>query len=203
MPGWAAPVGLYRLPAGWEPIEPPAFRATRGELLAYRGWLVAELERRRAPLALAGHSMGGALAILAAADRPELIEKLILLSPAGLPLRKRMRASVVTFAGQIARGCYPATELVRATATVLAAPLSAVRLARTVHALDLAPELERVRSHGIRCTVIGCATDELTPPAHCRRMAELLDADYREVDRPEGHIWMISEPGALAGALRP
>jgi len=203
VPGWGATAGLYAagLPEGWEALELPAFRTTRGELTAYRRWLGAELTHRRTPVALAGHSMGGALALLAAVDQPELVEKLILLSPAGLPLRKPLWASTATFVRQAARGCYPAGELSRALLGTASAPRAALRAARSVHDLDLTPELERICAQGIPCTVIGCKSDTLTTSAHCRRLATLLNATYREVDAPEGHIWMIKEPKRLAGEL--
>jgi pimeloyl-ACP methyl ester carboxylesterase len=203
VPGWGATAGLYvaGLPEGWEALELPSFRTTRGELSAYRRWLGAEITRGRTPVALAGHSMGGALALLAAVDQPELLEKLILLSPAGLPVSKPLRASMATFAGQVARGCYPTGELCRALARTATAPRAALRVARSVHDLDLTPELERIRTHRVPCTVVGCASDELTTPAHCRRLATLLNATYREVDASEGHIWMITEPHRLANEL--
>jgi homoserine acetyltransferase len=79
--------------------------------------------------------------------------------------------------------------------------MSALRLARAVQALDLTNELEQIRTHGIRCSVIGCSTDELITPAHCRRLAELLGAGYREVCATGGHIWMITHPELLMAAL--
>lgn len=203
VPGWGATGALYApgLPTNWEALEPPTFRATRGDLRAYRRWLEAELARRRTPVSVAGHSMGGALAVLAAADRPEQIAELILLSPSGLPVTKPIRASLAAFARQIVRGSYPARELCRATAAALAAPKSALRLARVVQALDLTHELEQIRAHRTPCTVIGCSTDELITPAHCRRLAELLGAGYREVRASDGHIWMITNPQLLASEL--
>jgi homoserine acetyltransferase len=70
-----------------------------------------------------------------------------------------------------------------------------------VHGLDLAPELERIRASGVRCTVVACAGDELTTSTHCRALAAALDANYREIDPAEGHIWPISEPNRLAEEL--
>jgi len=203
VPGWGATAALYArgLPADWEPLDPPTFRATRGELCAYRRWLEAEIARRRTLVSVAGHSMGGALAVLAAADRPEQIAELILLSPSGLPVTKPIRASFAAFVGQVVRGSYPARELCRASSAAVAAPMSALRLARAVQALDLTNELEQIRTHGIRCSVIGCSTDELITPAHCRRLAELLGAGYREVCATGGHIWMITHPELLMAEL--
>jgi pimeloyl-ACP methyl ester carboxylesterase len=203
VPGWGATAGLYLagLPAGWEALELPGFRTTRGELLAYRRWVGAEITRRGTPVALAGHSMGGALALLAALDHPEMVERLILVSPAGLPLNKPLRASMATFVRQVVRGCYPARELCRAVTGAAVAPRAALRVARSVHDLDLSPELERIRTHRIPCTVVGCASDELTTSAHCRRLATLLNANYRELDASERHIWVITEPKRLASEL--
>jgi pimeloyl-ACP methyl ester carboxylesterase len=204
VPGWGATAGLYRpgLPEGWVALELPSFRSTGGDFRAYGRWLVAEMARRPSPSPVAGHSMGGTLALLAAAEQPELVEQVIMLSPAGLPLTKPMRASIRTFARQVLRGCYPARELGRMSLGAAAAPRSALRLARTVHGLDLAPELERIRASGVRCTIVGCASDELTTGAHCRELATALGADYREVQAGDGHIWPITEPERVAEELR-
>jgi pimeloyl-ACP methyl ester carboxylesterase len=204
VPGWGATPGLYRagLPAGWVALELPSFRSTVGDFGAYGRWLVDEIARRPTAIAVAGHSMGGTIALLAAAERPELVEHVIMLSPAGLPLTKPMRASVRTFTRQVLRGCYPARELGRMVLGAVAAPRSALRLARTVHGLDLAPELERIRASGARCTIVACARDELTTSAHCRALASALDADYREIEAAEGHIWPVTEPDLLARELR-
>ena len=90
VPGWGAPRALYGacLPDGWEALEPPSFRATRGDLATYRSWLRDEIRRRERPVAIAGHSMGAVLAVYAALDEPGAVERLVLISPAGLPLSK-------------------------------------------------------------------------------------------------------------------
>jgi pimeloyl-ACP methyl ester carboxylesterase len=203
IPGWGATPGLYRagLPEGWFALELPSFRSTGGDFGAYVRWLAEELARRPTPIVVAGHSMGGTLALLAAAEQPELVERVIMLSPAGLPLTKPMHASVRTFARQVLRGCYPTGELGRMVMAAVAAPRSALELARTVHGLDLAPELERIRASGVRCTIVACAGDELTTSAHCRALAAALDADYREIDAAEGHIWPVTQPDLVAREL--
>ena len=108
IPGWGAPARLYTpgLPEAWHALELPSFRKTRGELPAYRAWLGEEISGR-GPVALAGHSMGAALALLAAVDRPDLVERLILLSPAGLPLTKPIPSSLFTWVRQVATGRFP------------------------------------------------------------------------------------------------
>jgi pimeloyl-ACP methyl ester carboxylesterase len=181
-------------------VELPSFRKTRGELAAYRSWLVDELAGR-GPVALAGHSMGAALSLLAALDRPDLVERLILLSPAGLPLTKPIPSSLLTWARQVATGRFPLAHVGRSILRVGVAPRSAMRLGRFVHQLDLRPELARFRANPVQCTVVGCTTDTMTPPAHCHELARLLDARYGEVDAPDGHIWPVTHPELLAAVL--
>jgi pimeloyl-ACP methyl ester carboxylesterase len=203
LPGWGATAILYGsgLPEGWAALELPSFRRSRGELFVYQAWLADVLDRQQGPVALAGHSMGGMLALLAAIDRPDVVKRLVLLSPAGLPLTKTMRASTATFVRQVVGGRYPLAHLRRVVARAVSAPVSALRLARTVHGLDVRPELERFHADRIPCSVVGCVTDTLTPPAHCRALAAALGAEYREVDAPDGHIWPITQPQLLAAEL--
>ena len=202
MPGWGAPARLYvpGLPEDWRALESPSFRKTRGELSAYRGWLIEEIAGRGS-VALAGHSMGAALSLLAAIDRPDLVERLILLSPAGLPLTKPIPTSLATWARQVVTGRFPLSQVGRSIVRAGLAPRSALRLGRFVHQLDLRPELEPFRANPVPCTVVGCTTDTMTPVSHCRQLAELIGAEYEEIDAPDGHIWPITHPELLRAAL--
>jgi pimeloyl-ACP methyl ester carboxylesterase len=202
IPGWGAPARLYvpGLPKEWHALELPSFRKTRGELPVYRAWLAGEIADR-GRVALAGHSMGAAIALLAAIDRPDLVERLILLSPAGLPLTKPIPSSLITWVRQVATGRFPLSQVGRSIMRVGLAPTSALRLGRFVHQLDLRPELEPFRADPVPCTVVGCTTDTMTPVPHCRELAGLIGADYREVDAPDGHIWPVTHPDLLRAAL--
>jgi pimeloyl-ACP methyl ester carboxylesterase len=202
LPGWGATAQLYArgLPDSWQALELPSFKGTRGKLFVYDRWLAAELARR-APVALAGHSMGAVLALLAAIDRPEHVERLVLVSPAGLPLTKTMRASTGTFVRQVLTGRYRLGHLGWMVGRVARAPVNALRLARDVHGIDVRGALERFDVERVPCTVVGCTTDTLTPPAHCRALADALGADYHEVDARDGHIWPVTQPRLLAAEL--
>jgi pimeloyl-ACP methyl ester carboxylesterase len=202
LPGWGAPVELYRpgLPAEWRGLEPPSFAASRGSLAAYRSWLAGELRRRgRSPLG--GHSMGGALAIFAASELPELVERLVLIAPAGLPLQKPISASLRDFARQARGGIYPREVTARAMGAVARAPRAALALAREVRALDLRRECARVRAAGIPVLVVACSSDTLVTGAHARALADALGAEYRELALTGGHMWMLHAHELLASVL--
>jgi len=204
VPGWGAPAALYArgLAPRWDVLDPPRFGEARGQLGHYLDWLMAEVDSADSGVVLGGHSMGGALAVLAAIRRPEQVKRIVLLAPAGLPLAKPIGRSLADFGVQMALGRYPRREAARAVAAVGIAPRSALRLAREVRALDLRLQLERLRELEIPCSVVGCATDTLTPPALCRRIARLGGGRYRELDVPGGHMWMAGAPGLLARVVQ-
>ena len=202
LPGWGAPAALYAsgLPASWSVLEPPSFAASGGSLSAYRRWLELEL-RGRGRSSLAGHSMGGALAILAAAEMPELVERLVLIAPAGLPLDKPIGHSLHDFLGQLGSGDYPGRTALAAVLGLLRAPRSALALARHVRALDLLRECARVRAAAIPTTVIGCVTDTLVTTDTTRALAAALGARYEELDLRGGHMWMLADRARFAAAV--
>ncbi len=194
VPGWGAPASLYAplLPPGWTPLEPPSFADSGGALDAYRAWLAATLSARGRSV-VGGHSMGGALALLAAAAAPGLVERLVLVSPAGLPLTKTLHESAGDFARQVWRGIYPLRPALKGARAVARAPRAALRLARETRSLDLLSECVRIRTHGVPAVVIGCRTDTLVRCENARALATALGADYVEVQTSGGHMWMLSE----------
>jgi len=202
VPGWGAPAALYEpgLPASWAAVEPPSFAASGGTLREYRRWLATEL-RRRGPSPLGGHSMGAALAILAAADAPELVERLVLVAPAGLPLTKPMGRSLADFACQLIRGTYPPRTAAAAVLAVARAPRAALALAREIRRLDLRRECARIREAGIPALVVGCSTDTLVTCDRARTLADALGAAYEELDLGGGHMWMLGERERFAAVV--
>src|SRR5215472_10904880 len=202
LPGWGAPAALYApaLPTSWDVLEPPSFAASGGSLAPYQRWLDLEL-RGRGRSSLAGHSMGGALAIMAAAATPELVERLVLIAPAGLPLDKPIRRSLHDFLRQLVSGDYPHRLALAATLALARAPRSALALAQVLRTLDLRRECARVRAAGIPTTVLGCVTDTLVTTDRTRTLAAALGAQYEELDLRGGHMWMLSDGSQLASAV--
>jgi pimeloyl-ACP methyl ester carboxylesterase len=136
--------------------------------------------------------MGAAVAICAASERPDLVKRLILFSPAGLPLSKPLRSSFWLLVRQAFRGLYPAREVAFVVAESVKHPWLTERLARETHDLDLTAEMFHVRSAGIPVLVVGCASDTLTTPVICQAVADKLAGEYLEVEG-RGHMWMLSD----------
>jgi pimeloyl-ACP methyl ester carboxylesterase len=203
LPGWGAPPSLYAagLPAGWTTLRAPSFALTKGSLERYVDWLAAIVAAEPRPVALGGHSMGAALAIMAAHRHPARVDRLVLVGPAGLPLTKPLAASLRDFARQLAGRAYP-REVARSIADGARAPRAALRLARAVRALELERELASLRAWGVPCHVVACTSDTLTTSAHCERIATLAAADYRELRLPGGHMWMLGHRREFAALFR-
>ena len=202
LPGWGAPASLYApmLPPQWTALEPPTFAASGGALSAYVRWLSAQLSARGAAV-VGGHSMGAALGLLAAAVEPGRVARLVLVSPAGLPLSKPIHRSAADFGRQLLRGIYPPRDLASGIAALARAPRAAFRLAHEVRSLDLRRECVSVRRHGVPALVIGCRSDSLVRTENARLLARLLGADYVELDSPAGHMWMLTEPARFTELL--
>jgi pimeloyl-ACP methyl ester carboxylesterase len=202
VPGFAVRGSLYgpSLPPGWEALDPPRLSSTGGRFEAYRIRLRLEVESRGRPVVLAGHSMGAALAICVAADRPDLVERLVLFSPAGLPLSKPMSASFLLLASQALRGLYPLAEIAYVVGETIGHPWATYRLAREAHDLDLIAELTKVAAASIPALVVACTSDTLTTPAICAAVAERLAGGYREVTG-DGHMWMLGDGASFRALL--
>jgi pimeloyl-ACP methyl ester carboxylesterase len=205
LPGFGARARSYRygLPPGWIAMQPPAARVSGGSLDHLRRWLLCELEQRPGPALLAGHSMGAALAIMTAAAAPYRVGALVLIAPAGLPLVKPVQGSIRDFLAQVRARRHRAQDVAESAFDLGCSPRAALRLARTLRALDLSREMVAIRRAGVPATVVGCTTDTLVTPAHCRRTARDLAAEYRELELDGGHVWMFGRWPLLARELAP
>jgi len=203
IPGWGARARFYAagLPDGWVAVDPPPFRRARS-LEAFREWLVRELERQPGPIALAGHSMGAALALRAAADDPATVASLVLFAPAGLPLTKTLSRSFATFFREIAAGRFPLRVALEGAAEVVRAPLAALRVGTDVRRLDLTAAMEAVRRAGIPTTIVSAPSDTLVTPAAAQKMAQLTGGELVEVPAVGGHLWMFGDWPRFRAVLR-
>jgi pimeloyl-ACP methyl ester carboxylesterase len=202
VPGLGASPALYAraLDRRWRVLSTPTFAESNGSIRAHVAALVSELDSAPEPAIVAGHSMGAAVAVLATLERPEAVARLVLVAPAGLPLTKPIRRSLRALAAQLWSGCYPLPATLATVTSVIRAPRSAARLVMEVRSLDLTCELGGLAGLGVPSSVLGCTTDTLTPVDHCRRIASLAAARYRELSLPGGHVWMLTEQ-AVFGSL--
>ncbi len=194
LPGFGARAATYRrgLPEDWEPLQPP-LRSRAATLPSLREWLVADVCRRPGRTILAGHSMGAALAILAASRAPEHVAGLVLIAPAGLPLTKPVRFSVRDGIGQLREGRHRPRDVLASVVDLARTPAASVRLVQALRRLDLSTTMRAMQTLRIPTLVIGCASDTLVSPSHTRSIAKLLGADYRELASSGGHVWMFGD----------
>lgn len=203
LPGFGARARSYDdgLPSGWESLQPPPPSVTGGSLTVLADWVAGEIARRPGPAFIAGHSMGAALAILVAARNPGAVSGLLLIAPAGLPLSKPLRASASDFARQLVTGTHRVGDALTSATELLTAPAGTIRLIRSLRRLDLRRQMKSIRDAGTPVTVIGCASDTLTTPAHCVSAATMLGGRYHELRLDGGHVWMFGRWGAFETVL--
>jgi pimeloyl-ACP methyl ester carboxylesterase len=147
--------------------------------------------------ALVGHSMGGTVAALTAAEVPELVGRLALIAPAGI-FRSRSRRSYVfpLVHSTLIRAPRQLPRMVRDSLRV--GPLQLWRLSSDVLQTDVGPSLPSVRAPTL---VLWGARDRLLPAAlgqvFCREIR-----DCRLVVLPNcGHVPMLECPDELHGHL--
>jgi pimeloyl-ACP methyl ester carboxylesterase len=208
--GWAVAADAYRngLPHGWRCDEQPSFAETGGRFGAYVDWALGLLPADGAPVRLAGHSLGGAVAIAVAARLPSRIASVTVFGPAGLPtpggLRRAAR-DVISSGLHLRLSTMTAS---RSALRTLDSPRAALRLAREVERLDLAAELAVLHDAAIPFTVVSAAGDHVAPPDVCRRMALLGGGSLVVDEAGYDHLWVITRPEAMrpilgAGAVAP
>jgi pimeloyl-ACP methyl ester carboxylesterase len=162
-------------------------------------WLAGRIEELGPPVDLAGHSLGALVSVRVAALRPELVRRLVLISPPGVgPPR-----SPLTYAWPLARtmlGSRP-SFLVRLTYDGLrAGPRNLARGGLHVARADVTAELAAVTAPTL---LVWGARDGVVPIEEASIWLERMP-DARLVVIPgAGHVPMVDSPFELAEAIRP
>jgi pimeloyl-ACP methyl ester carboxylesterase len=181
-------------------------------------------QRVRAPYDLVGHSLGGAVALTLAATRPRLINRLVLVAPAGLqrpmhvpPLllgagaegllaaRRRLaaltdlwwgRRLLLAFAADDGARLSPAQARMMIEASAAARRISPAMVA--IAQADLRPLLDANR---VPLGLLWGARDRAVPPELARQIvAARPDAELEVIDRA-GHVPMMERPDQFSAAL--
>ena len=174
---------------------PPAVRAPA--LAGASEWLRAWLDAAGiARTHLVGHSLGAFVCARLAARRPELVDRLVLVAPAGVPERSLVRSVVPLAAGL--RSASPAFLRLLVTDALRAGPLTVLRAARDLLDDDLRDELERVC---VPTLLVWGGRDPIVPFRQARTFRALLPDARLVVLRDARHVPMVEQPAAFNDAV--
>ena len=193
--------GLTASTAWWETtiaaLEPrhdaQVVRLPRLEIRESARWLAERLEDDELRgAAVVGHSSGGTIAVLAAAQAPDAVGRLVLVAPAGIFLTRSRLSYARPLAVQVLRSPLRRPQMVRDSLRV--GPVRLTRIAFDLLRVDVAPSLPNVRAPTL---VVWGADDPLLSPSLGPAFAEQIP-DARLVVLPDcGHIPMLESPDAL------
>jgi pimeloyl-ACP methyl ester carboxylesterase len=196
-----------------------------GSLAQLGGDLVRFLEEVTGPAAVVGFSLGGAIALWAAAERADLVDGLVVLGTSSVV----GRGAIGFYEDRIAKAGDPASQAFRdavrddteagldrlpdesfgGLAGVVDARLRAVgdgrgyvNAARAMAALNAEPLTPRLGEIAQHVDVVGAAKDAFCPPKAAAIITDALtDATYHEIP-DAGHLMNVDNPAAVTTVLR-
>lgn len=177
-----------------EGLELDAVDLPRRRLDELESWLA---ERVDPGAALVGHSFGGLLAARLAARRPELVQRLVLIAPAGIPSRGRL-AHALPLVRSLAQ-VRPRFAPLLVRDALRAGPLGLAGHAHAAATTDLRPELASIRAPTL---VVWGARDRLLPARTATAWADALPHARLELLPRAGHLPMVEQPEELSRLLR-
>lgn len=177
-----------------EGLELDAVDLPRRGLDELEGWLA---ERVDPGAALVGHSLGGLLAARLAARRPELVQRLVLIAPAGIPARGPL-AHALPLARALAQ-VRPRFAPVLVRDALRAGPLGLAAGARAAVTTDLRDELTSVRAPTL---LIWGERDRLLPASAAAAWTKALPRSRVALLPRAGHVPMVDEPDEVSRLLR-
>lgn len=158
-----------------------------------RAWLAAVGVERAS---LAGHSLGGFVCARLASRHPELVERLVLVAPAGVPERSLLGSALPLAAGL--RHVSPTFLRLLVADATRAGPLTLLRAARDLLDDDLRDELGSVRAPTL---LVWGGRDPIVPVRHARTFRSLLPDARLVVLRDAWHVPMVEQPEAFSAAV--
>lgn len=186
-----------------------------GDLGDYACWLEDLLVELgiEVPVAVVGHSLGGAIAIRLAAHRPASVRQLILVAALGSPEWRRRRAAgfqpladrplwdwalgfpldLLSMRPGLSALAPLVLDVVPNFLTRPGATWAAASLARRV---DLSGDLAGLVRERVTVVPVRCRADRVVPDGNFEALCEALGVRGLEVDG--GHAWPLVEPEAFA-----
>ncbi|MDQ4105776.1 MAG: alpha/beta fold hydrolase [Actinomycetota bacterium] len=184
-------------------VDLPGFGAMRSlrrrfVLAEAASWLsdwmkVAGLERAH----LVGHSMGGYVSVRLAASQPEVVRRLVLVAPAGVPAGRSMLGHLIPLL-LAARHATPAFMPVLVRDALKMGPSTLWRAARDLLAEDVREDLHKIESPTL---LVWGENDPLIPPAVGDLLREEIPNSRLALLRSAGHVPMFDRPGDFNAAL--
>jgi pimeloyl-ACP methyl ester carboxylesterase len=160
-------------------------------------WLGDWLRREGlAGATLVGHSMGGAVALLTAAENPGAVGRIALIAPAGALSSRRKRAYVMPILRSI--GGNPGRIALAVRDVLRIGPLRLWRIAGDLLSADVVPVLQNVRAPTL---VLWGANDRILPPSLGSVFHEEIPDSRLVILEHAAHIPMLEAPDELNDAL--
>lgn len=135
---------------------------------------------------LIGHSMGGYICLRLAAEEPQLVRRLVLAAPAGVPLAASVFGEVVPLVGAV-RYAAPSFLPVLAYDALRAGPRTLWSAARDIIRLNVGDELRSVRAPVL---LVWGDRDRLVPPVNGEVLLKRLPNARLVVLPGAGHVAM-------------
>ncbi len=146
---------------------------------------------------LVGHSMGGYLSVRLAASRPELVRRLVLVAPAGVPTERSMLGHLVPLL-LAARYATPAFMPVLVRDALRTGPITLWRAARGLLAEDVRGDLRNIEAPTL---LVWGENDPLIPPAVGDLLREEIPDSHLLLLQRAGHVPMFDQPKEFDAAL--
>jgi len=147
------------------------------------------LDRNRLEaISLAGHSLGGGLAILYASSYPKRVKHLYLLDSIGINEQKSFVYHMVHF---LRRPINEAVKDLKVLPTAIKHPMLLSKLSYYVRSIDLQNEAANIK---VPTIIIWGEKDVLIPVRHARKLANLIKKSKVIILPKVGHDWPVHNP---------
>jgi pimeloyl-ACP methyl ester carboxylesterase len=194
--------GLAGSSRWWRPVEQrladleldPVDLPRRARIDELESWLAERLEPRAA---LVGHSFGGLLAARVAARRPELVDRLVLIAPAGVSGRT-LRGHVLPLARTLPR-VPPRLAPILVHDALRAGPFGLWSASRIATRIDVRSLLGDIAAPTL---LIWGEKDTLVPAVHGYPCTAALQNGRLALVSGAGHVPMVERPDEVSRLLR-